>query len=77
MYADVGHLSLQQHQSVTVPVLDDMPIVYAKINHHSIANKNSIPMTAVETTVNDQLDGMIDLDLLMHVYILNILFCTH
>ena len=65
MYADVGHLSSQQHQRVTVPVLDDTPIEYAKINHRSIANKNSIPMIAVvETTVNDQFNGIIDLDLL-------------
>ena len=78
MYADIGHISLQQHQRPTIPVLDDTPIEYAKINHNSIAEKKSIPMTADKTTVNDQLNGIIDLDLLMHIYSLIIIeYCNN
>ena len=65
MYADVGHISLQQHQRPTIPVLDDTPIEYAKINHRSIANKKSISMTTVEPTVDDQLNGIDSCTLIM------------
>ena len=61
MYADLGHLPLQQHQRLTIPVLDDTPIEYAKINHHSIASKKSMSMTAIEATsviMNNQLNGI-------------------
>ena len=59
MYADVSHISLQQHQRPIIPVLDDTPIEYAKINHRSVINKKSMPTTAVKATVNDQHNGII------------------
>ena len=57
VYADIGHMSLQQHQRPSIPILDDIPIEYAKINHSSHTNKKSVPLTAVEAMMNDQLNG--------------------
>ena len=65
MYADIGHMSLQQHQRPSIPILDiTTPIEYATINHHSVSKKKSVPapLTAVEVTVNDQLNGIIEQD---------------
>ena len=58
MYADICHTSLQQHQRPSIPVLDDTPIEYAKINHssHTVIEK-SLPLTVNQAIVNDQLNG--------------------
>ena len=54
MYAEIGHTSLQQHQRPSIPILDDTPIEYAKINHSSrTANKKSLPLTVNQAIVND------------------------
>ena len=54
MYADIGHMSFQQHQQPSIPVLDDTPIKYAKISHSPhTTNKKSLPLTANQAILND------------------------
>ena len=52
MYADIGQTL--NHQRPSIPVLDDTPIEYAKINLSSHTNKlkHSVPPTTVPAKLN-------------------------
>ena len=55
MYADIGQTL--NHQRPSIPVLDDTPIEYAKINHSSHTSKHSVPRTSVPAKLNEKRNG--------------------